>query len=91
MTQEQADANLWRGTDQGTQMRTVSSTTFSALLAGYRLSDGSFYDRATLTYFWSSSLHASYAWVRYLSSGLATVSRYYSLKANGFSVRCLKN
>jgi len=92
MTQAQADATGWRGTDQGTQMRTVSSTTFSGLLAGYRNSVGSFYYRASFTYFWSSSAYdASDAWHRNLRSGLATVLRFDINKAYGFSVRCLKN
>ena len=92
LTQVQADATGWRGTDQGTQMKTVSATTFSGLIAGLRYTDGSFVNRSTYSRFWSSSaVDASDAWYRYLHSGFATVARFDNDKAYGFSVRCVQD
>jgi uncharacterized protein (TIGR02145 family) len=65
---------------------------FSALLAGYRSTDGSFYYIGSSTSFWSSSASSSSnAWDRYLYASYSTVNRYSSNKAYGFSVRCLRD
>ncbi len=42
-------------------------------------------------HFWSSSQNVVSAWYRYLNLSGAQVYRYAGGKANGFSVRCLKN
>jgi len=82
----------WGCSDAGTKLKTGGSSGFNAPLAGNRIMVGSFYYRASGAFFWSSSaFDASHAWGRYLYSGFATVSRFYSSKASGFSVRCLKN
>jgi len=84
--------NAWDCSDAGTKLKSGGSSGFNGLLAGNRSTDGSFGNRATSTLFWSSSAYdASGAWNRYLYSGYATVYRYNDNKANGFSVRCLKN
>ena len=66
---------------------------FSALLAGYRYTDGSFYFIGSSTYFWSSSASgSSNAWDRSLKASYSTVYRSGSnSKAYGFSVRCLRD
>ncbi len=65
---------------------------FSALLAGYRSTDGSFNYIGSNTPFWSSSASSSSnAWDRYLDASYSTVNRYNSNKAYGFSVRCLRD
>jgi uncharacterized protein (TIGR02145 family)/prepilin-type N-terminal cleavage/methylation domain-containing protein len=64
---------------------------FSALLAGYRGTDGSFNDLGSQTYLWSSLESGTSAWFRNLYSGFATVYRHTRGKAVGFSVRCLKD
>ncbi|MBU4368116.1 fibrobacter succinogenes major paralogous domain-containing protein [Patescibacteria group bacterium] len=61
------------------------------ILAGYRDTDGTFYGRGTYAYFWSSTESGATAWYRDLDSANATVYRHTYGKANGFSVRCLKN
>jgi len=69
-----------------------NSSGFSALLAGYRDAGGSFNYLTSATFFWSSlQSSSSSAWSRYLYSGNATVGRGTNDKADGFSVRCLKN
>ena len=67
MTQAQADGTLWRGTDQGTQLKSASTWTpsggtnssgFTGLGGGYRFGlDGGFNNMGSVTYWWSSTLH----------------------------------
>jgi len=86
------DANQWRGTNQGTQLKGATSMSgFNGLLAGYRNTDGSFLSQSSDAYFWSSLVSGGSAWSRYLSSGYPTVHRdaYYQLF--GFSARCVEN
>ncbi len=86
----------WRGTNEGSKLSTetsggTNSSGFTAHLAGYRFTGGSFNGRSSSTDFWSSLPSGGNAWYRNLSSGNAAVSRTTGNKANGFSVRCLKN
>ncbi len=87
------DANRsgWDCATAGTKLKSGGSSGFNGLLAGYRRTDGSFYGLSSLAYFWSSVQSGSSAWYRNLNSGYTTVRRYADDKANGFSVRCLKN
>jgi len=65
---------------------------FSALLAGYRYTNGSFYDLGSYPSFWSSSASSSSdAWSRDLYTSDSAVYRYNYNKAFGFSVRCLRD
>ncbi|MDK2899405.1 MAG: hypothetical protein PWQ10_592, partial [Patescibacteria group bacterium] len=91
MTQAQADATDWRGTDQGTKLKLNGTSGLNIPLAGYRGTGGSFSYLSSYAYLWSSSESSTSAWRRFLNSGNATVYRYTSTKANGFSVRCLGN
>ena len=86
------DSTSWRGTDGGTKLKPNGLSGFEGNLAGYRDSDGTFYNRGSSGYFWSSSQDsATGAWRRLLSSSSATVYRNTGYKAYGFSVRCLKD
>jgi len=91
MTQAQADATGWRGTDQGTQLKSGGSSGLGMPLAGYRLSVGSFYDLSLGGCLWSSSEYYTSAWERYLYSSNATVYRDTYGKSYGVSVRCVGN
>ncbi len=92
MTQAQADfSNGWRGTDQGTQLKQGGTSGFQALFAGLRDPNGSFVNRGTHAWFWSSTESGSLAWVRFLFSGLPSVNRSIGNKAHGGSVRCVKD
>ncbi|MCK5319726.1 MAG: fibrobacter succinogenes major paralogous domain-containing protein, partial [Anaerolineales bacterium] len=64
---------------------------FDVLPAGSRNANGTFYNRGSYTYFWSSLQSGASAWIRGLHSDYSTVSRDSYHKANGFSVRCLKD
>jgi len=91
MTQTQADTTGWRGTDQGTQLKSGGSSGLNMPLAGIRNTGGSFNDLSSNTNLWSSSESSTSAWLRWLVSGYATVNRYSDAKGTGFSVRCLGN
>ena len=89
MTQAQADTTGWRGTDQGTQLKSGGSSGLSVPLAGYRSTAGSFAHLGSVAGVWSSSESGGSAWRRHLGSGNATVYRDPDGKAYGFSVRCV--
>ncbi len=104
MTQAQADATGWRGTDEGGKLKetgtahwitpntgATNSSGFTALPASYRNWPGTF---GSLTYFttlWSSSENGINAWHRQLWHNGAKVYRLDYQKVFGQSVRCLKN
>ncbi len=100
MTQTEADAIDWRGADQGNQLKTAAdcsggincgSSGFLALLAGIRVTDGSFLFRGTSPFFWSSTESGSSAWDRDLYLLEARVTRFTLPNAFGVSVRCVKD
>jgi uncharacterized protein (TIGR02145 family) len=98
MTSSQANETGWRGTDQGTQLKTSSwggtnSSGFSALPGGDRFNDnGSFHLQGNYGYWWSSSPSGAYAWYRYLGSGYSSGYRDYTYGTRyGFSVRCVRD
>jgi len=104
MSQDQADATGWRGTDEGGKLKETGTTHwaspntgatntsgFTGLPGGYRYTNGSFTDLTFYAYFWSSSENGSDAWYRGLSFGSAQVGRYDYDKAYGFSVRCVRD
>jgi len=104
MSESQANSTGWRGTDQGTQMKSspsddpswdgTNTSGFSALAGGNRFSHGDFYDEGYFGYFWSSSPNecCPNAWLRALSSGLTEVYRHNNYSRRfGFSVRCVRD
>ncbi len=92
-----------RGTDEGTKLKSGGTSGFECLLAGYRDADGGYCGRALakspdadglwspLAGLWSSTSAGSDAWLRDLFLHDATVGRGTDGKANGYSVRCLKD
>ena len=95
-------AGSYQGTDEGNSLKATNCYTtggqyncytsgFNALLAGRRSSDGSFYDRGSFAYIWSSLENGIFAWARHLDSDDDAVRRSYYGKAVGFSVRCVKD
>ena len=86
-----ADRTTWGCEPAGTALKSGGSANFDARLAGTRGAGGSFSNLTSYANLWSSVQSGSSAWRRYLSSGYVTVDRYTRNKANGFSVRCLKD
>ena len=77
----------WKDVGKGT-----NESGFNAFPGGYRNSNGHFGTIGNLGYWWSSSEYsASNAWFRVLYKKDGNVGRYNNSKANGFSVRCLRD
>lgn len=72
-----------------------NTTGWNRSYAGYRTDDsvGTFYDRGSSEYLWSSTASsASYAWYEvFYTSDPSSSNRDDSTKPFGFSARCLKN
>jgi uncharacterized protein (TIGR02145 family) len=79
----------WRSTNTGAS----NSSGFTALPCGYRSHyKGDFFYLSSNTYFWSSSEgDETGAWYRLLFESENVSRRYLDCKADGFSVRCLKD
>lgn len=105
MSQSEADAPGWRGTNEGGKLKEKGTAHwnspntgasddygFTALPGGYRLDDGNFYVLGNVAHFWSSTENStSSAWFRYLYYDSASISRYSLNKQVGFSVRCVRD
>jgi len=106
MTQAQADATGYRGTNEGSKMAgneplwyngaldsdpAFGTSGLAVLPAGYRFTNGSFYYLSSYAILWSSTENGSYAWDRYLLYVNTDVGRSYYTKANGVSVRCVRD
>ena len=67
-------------------------TGFTALPAGDRYFEGSYFDIGNKGYWWSSTeQNSTYAWSRFMYYNYSNATRYGNSKASGMSVRCLKN
>ena len=102
MSQSEADATSWRGTDEGKKLKSTTGWSsggngtdavgFTAFPGGYCGIDGNFDDLNTSGNFWSATEHVSTdAWYRGLAYNNDRVNRNYYSKGYGFSVRCLKD
>ncbi len=93
----------WRGTDQGSQLKSASgwasgengtnSSGFSALPGGYRYAaDGGFNSLGNLAYWWTASLSSpDIAWYRRLDGPNNNVYRAATSVRGGKFIRCVKN
>ena len=103
MSESEADSNGWRGTDQGTQMKTdygwnnggngTNSSGFSGLPGGSRYDADFFASAGGSGLWWSSSLSGSgsLAWIRYLGNHVENVYRINVSPQFGYSVRCIQD
>ena len=105
MSQSEADAIDWRGTDEGGKLKeagtghwdapntgATNSSGFSALPGGYRVASGGFGNLSNGGHWWSATEYSSpYAWNRSLFYLMGKVMRYYASKESSYSVRCLKD
>jgi|WetSurMetagenome_2_1015567.scaffolds.fasta_scaffold06913_3 uncharacterized protein (TIGR02145 family) len=103
MTQVQADGTGWRGTDQGTALKSTTkwqnngngtnSSGFNASGCGSRdLTGDPFHGVSFFGYYWTTTqTDATTAWIRILSYNFNTVNRSNWNKGYGFSVRCMKD
>lgn len=103
MSQVEADNLLWRGSDQGSQLKSTQgwyndgngtdSIGFTAIPAGIRdWNGGTFYWIDTYSHWWTSSEESSsLAWDRDVHFDHSQVFRYPNNKNYGMSVRCVKD
>ena len=97
MSDAQRDKNVsWRGTDQGTQLKTGGSSGFNAVMTGVIRAGNSILleDGYQQTYLWSSKEKASdtsRAWKRALDKTKAQIYSGNAPKSDGASVRCVKD
>ena len=101
MSQIDADATGWRGTDEGGKLKeteiihwnspnqgATNESGFTALPGGHRHHNDGLFSCLNLNgYFWTSTN----LWTRYLGYDQAGSNRGSSYNVNGFSIRCLKN
>jgi uncharacterized protein (TIGR02145 family) len=93
----------WRGSDVGSNLKTTSSWiengngndrfVFSGLPAGESTDDGYFYFASINTTWWTSTEFdfLNTAWIRNIAYNHSNSAMYAINKANGFSVRCLRD
>ncbi len=103
MTQAEADAPDWRGTDQGDVIKTTSgwveggngsnTTGFSGLPAGYRGAEALEFGAITEgAYWWTSSQFSDVqTWYRAVGQYTGMINRTYNYKGSGVSIRCVKD
>jgi uncharacterized protein (TIGR02145 family) len=107
MSASSANSTTYRGTDEGTKLKSTTgwysnysngngtnSSGWNGLPGGSRDDSGGWFYRVGMDGSWWSSSEGSssdYAWRRLLSFEYAQVYRYSYPKSYGFSVRCLQN
>ena len=105
MSQADANATGFRGTDEGGKLKetgtvhwdspntgATNESEFTALPGGYREIDGTFYYLGLEGYFWSCTAETdSRSWLRYLHATHSGVFRDNDNKKHGLSVRCVRD
>jgi uncharacterized protein (TIGR02145 family) len=101
MSQPEAGTVGWRGTNEGSKMKSAltewdldatNESGFSAVPGGYRNSYGDFLERYLSAYYWSStSSDSNKAWYRMLNRDDFKVGRFKDSTQFGFSVRCVRD
>ncbi|MCP4706197.1 MAG: hypothetical protein GY865_16500 [candidate division Zixibacteria bacterium] len=105
MSQAEADATGWRGTDEGGKLKetgtahwgspnagATNESRFTALPGGYRFINGVFMNFGFRSGFWSSAENkGSNEWHRILDHNYSQIYHYYYDQRYGFSVRCVKD
>jgi uncharacterized protein (TIGR02145 family) len=97
-----AESSGWRGTDQGTQLKSNSGwnsnevganiSGFTGLPGGFRFYNGKFDNFGGLGHWWSATeFNYNIGWFRALISIYTKVYRNGNPKQTGFSVRCIRN
>lgn len=80
--------NLW----ENAKSIGTNESDFNILPSGYRNFYGDYFFLNQHAYFWSSTQHHSHlAWYHSVDFFIDDVLRYYNVKGNGFSCRCVKD
>ncbi|MBE0675621.1 MAG: hypothetical protein IH591_13250 [Bacteroidales bacterium] len=102
MSSDQLELWNWRGTDQGTQIKSTSgwieggngtnSSGFNGLSGGYRFgATGAFNALGMITYWWSSEHNVDQAVYRRVDYDNGAIYRSVTSKRGGKYIRCIKN
>jgi uncharacterized protein (TIGR02145 family) len=103
MAPAQVDVWGWRGTDQGSQIKSstgwdgggngTNSSGFNGLPGGYRAAaSGSFYTLGSLTYWWTATEHdAVRGWYRRVDGTNNNIYKASTSKNGGKYIRCVKD
>lgn len=101
MSESEIDNSFWRGTSEGTKLKTVvgwspnsgtDSYGFSMLPGGYRSIHGEYDLAGEYGYCWTSTvLTNDLAWYRRFVGSKGQILRFTNNKQQGYSVRCLKD
>lgn len=106
MTQEAADNDEWRGTDEDDKLKetgtshwlstdngTNNSSGFTAIPGGYRSNNAGYFGGIRkIAYFWSINEQSNTRnWIRRMDYNKAGIFRYHYDKQSGYSVRCVKD
>ena len=106
MSQAQADAINWRGTNEGSKLAGNSdlwnngnlennaefgTSGYNILPGGYREMFGSYQLMSNYCYIWSLTVDGVSVWSRTLYYNLASIARATNGKCYGFSVRCVRD
>jgi uncharacterized protein (TIGR02145 family) len=105
MNRTEADDWGWRGTNEGGKLKSsgviywknpniggTNQSSFFALPAGYRESDGTYEGIGEAAIFWTNTdMNISKAWYRYLKYDDRSIMRNCCSSAFGYSIRCVKD
>lgn len=106
MAEVEAQSTGWRGTNEGSQMKTTygwfqggngtNESGLSVKPGAFRFPDGSYGGSmgslgGLYAYFWSASFDGEMAWSRDLLWSSSGITRNTDNKESGFSVRCIKD
>ncbi|MFC1585687.1 FISUMP domain-containing protein [Fibrobacterota bacterium] len=99
MEQAASDETGWRGTIEGTKLKSLSgwnndgngtdAYAWTGLPAGYRYNNGVYYDRSVETRLWTAEDSGGLGWSRALNTGRTGINRTAEEKSQGMSVRCM--
>jgi uncharacterized protein (TIGR02145 family) len=84
--------NVWRGTDEGAQLRPGGGSGYDIRYCGRRSSQGSYSLLGLYEYVWTSTEFGDDAWRRCMQTSVNTIGRWNTFpKTYAFSVRCIKD
>jgi len=89
---EAARPNIWRGTNQGTQLKPGGGSGYDVAYSGRSVPGFGFTALGSFEYVWTSTESSGNAWRRCMDTDSPQIGRYDTFpKTYGMSVRCVKN
>ena len=96
MSQTEADGTIWRGTNEGSQLKTSiwngnNSSGFTLRPGGVKGDGGGFFGAGVTSYLWTVTESGADLRTRALADSESRVARITGLKSGGLSVRCVRD